>query len=113
MNQKELINRITELELELEYYRSEKTAARSYLALKRFVDENNRVLMDLNLNATKISDKDDKYVERMLKFAKELKDYVSDLEAMEKKIKPETMEKVKQESSSIYEDAMRDNNEGV
>lgn len=104
---KEASKYVDYLEQCLKNYTSEKTIALSYLALKNFVDENNKILSTTKLNKSAISDKDDKYIERMLKFAKEVKEYNENLEQMEKKIKPHVMEDAKKISSSVYEDALR------
>lgn len=100
----ELIKKyVDKLEKDLKAYRSSKTIAKSYLALKNYIEINTELLITLNLNKQNLKDKDDKSIDRIQKFAKEVGEYNNALIEMEKKIAPEDIEDAKKEYGGEYE----------
>lgn len=80
MSDKEYIEQL------LEFFSSLKinqTLIKAYVALKNFVEENAGVVSDLKLDKIKLADKDDRTIDRTLKFSKELPEYFKDLIEME------------------------------
>jgi hypothetical protein len=72
----------------LKEFQSETTKVKSYKALKNFVETNSKVLEELSLSADKMSDKEDKLVERTLKFANEILHYNETLDKLYNSIGP-------------------------
>lgn len=103
---KELKEEIERLKKELEAYRSDKTVARSYLALKQYIDENNKLLVAMNMTETNMKDKDDKLAERANKYSSEILNHIKRLQELEKIATAELIEKEKKEYGSILEEAM-------
>ena len=94
------------LEKRLAGYDSEHTMAKSYLALKHFVESNCKVLQDMQLTEFNMQDKDDKIAERTLKFAKEILSYNEDLESLEKKVSPKTLSEEQKKTGNPLEEAL-------
>lgn len=94
------------LEDQLDNFKAESTRVESYLGLKKIVDDINKALKGATINLTKISDKDDKYMERVLKFADKVDEYNDKLDAMEKKINPDKLEDAKKNYGNVLEEAL-------
>ncbi len=77
------------LEDKLKKFSASTTKVKSYIALKNFIDQNSEALGKVAINSDTISDKEDRLVDRAMKFFKELKDYNSNLDAMREMISPE------------------------
>ncbi len=79
---------VENLESQLQELSTENTVNTAYYALKNFIETNSNVLKTFKLTQAEMSDKDDKIAERGMKFAKELRSYVDDLEKLKEKISP-------------------------
>lgn len=101
--------KIARLERELEAFSLDTVLIKSYLALRGFVEDASDVLKETKVSAAKFNDKDDKMIERALKFADKLDEYNDKLEKMKKKIIPELLEaEEKKQAGSILEKALMD-----
>jgi len=80
---------VEHLENQLQELSTENTVNTAYYALKNFIETNSNVLKTFKLTEAEMSDKDDKIAERGMKFAKELRGYVDDLEVLKEKISPD------------------------
>ena len=96
------------LENKLKEFEIGSTEVESYLALKNFISQGNTLLTKLNFSGDELSDKDDKAVERGLKFADKLLDYNQSLQELYEKIGIERIEEAKDKKkvASAYEAAM-------
>ncbi|MGV8130704.1 MAG: hypothetical protein ACP5N7_01215 [Candidatus Pacearchaeota archaeon] len=106
MKKETLEEKVERLEKELKAYRSETTIAQSYLALKRYVDENNILLGTIEITVNKMTDKDDKLFERSNKYSNEIISHIKHLRELEKMVTVELIEQEKKEYGSILEEAL-------
>lgn len=106
MKKETLEEKVERLEKELEAYRSDKTIAQSYIALKQYIDENNKLLATIKITKINIQDKDDKLVERSAKFSSEVLNYIKRLAELEKMTTIELIEEEKKTFGSILEEAL-------
>jgi len=103
---KEWISYIESLEEKIKCYESKKTIVNSYFGLKKIVDDLNGVMKDgieltpnsgvkvAVISSESLSSKDDKMIDRLFNFIKNLEDYNKQLEGMEKRILPQIKEDV-------------------
>jgi len=96
------------LEKLLYNYRSDQVVTNSYIALKNFIYENNKVISKAVLTEETMNDKDEKFIDRATKYTDKLSDYVKSLLELEDKIKTLSLPKGvnNQEAGSIYEKVM-------
>ena len=96
------------LERKLEALNSEDAEVDSYLALKNFIKQGNKIMRNANFDGDELSDKEDKALERGLKFADKVLEYNDDLKELEEKTGKEKIKKEegKKESASAYEAVM-------
>lgn len=106
MIQETLEQKVDRLERELKAYRSETTIAQSYIALKQYIDENNKLLATIKITKINIQDKDDKLVERSAKFSSEVLNYIKRLSELEKMVTIEVINEEKKTFGSILEEAL-------
>mgnify|MGYP001282652091 FL=1 len=98
------------LQLKLEEFEANTTKVKSFLALKNFITQNNKLLTNYRVSdsADELSDKEDKALERGLKFSEKL-DYLQTLlDKMYGEIGEIPEEQGKQKAASAYEQVMRD-----
>ena len=81
------------LEKKLSNFSSSTTKVKSYIALKNFIEKNSEALSKVDINSATISDKEDKLIDRAMKFFKELDSYITNLEKMGGMISPEEIKK--------------------
>lgn len=96
------------LEDKLSEFSSTSVEVDSYLALRNFVYQGNKLLSELSFDGTELKDKDDKAIERGLKFADKVLDYNQSLSELYEKVGEKKVEeaKGKQKSASVYESVM-------
>lgn len=96
------------LEKQLYFFKSDQVITDSYLALKKFISENNKVISKAVLTHEEMSDKDEKFVDRAMKYTDKLNDYVKSLIELEDRIKTLSLPKgvSNQQAGSIYEQIM-------
>ena len=85
--------------------------ADSYLSLKHFIGQGNKLLKAVNFDGTELGDKDDKAVERGLKFSDKILDHNAALRDLYEKVGGKKIEELeskedKKEVASSYEAAM-------
>lgn len=102
----DLVRENERLRKELEAYRSNKTVAQSYLALKRYIDESNKLLVSIEMTKMNMKDKDDKLSERANKYSSDILNHIKRLQELEKMATIELIEKEQKEFGSILEEAM-------
>ena len=97
------------LEGKLKDFNLDSQKVKTYLSLKNFVEQSSKLLMNFKVedNEDNLSDKDDKALDRGLKFGKEIDDLQSLLDKMYAEIGELPEEKGKQEAAGSYEEAMR------
>lgn len=81
------------LENKLSNFSSSTTKVKSYIALKNFIEKNSEALGKVDINSDTISDKEDRLIDRAMKFFKELDAYIANLEKMAEMISPEEIKK--------------------
>lgn len=93
------------LERKLEAFTDGGTDVDSYLALQNFIKQGNKIMLSADFDAENLSDKDDKAVERGIKFADKVLEYNENLKELEEKIGAERIKAVKgkKEAASAYE----------
>ena len=97
------------MEGRLSEFTADTTIAKSYLAKKRYVDENNRLMMDHNMTSKDLNDKDEKLHDRITKYMNDVVSHCEDLKRMESMVSPEVIVAVeKKESAGKFEKAMGD-----
>jgi cell division septum initiation protein DivIVA len=106
MSKETLEQKVERLEKELKAFRSETTIAQSYIALKQYVDENNKLLSTIKITKINVQDKDDKLVERSAKFSSEILNYIKRLAELEKMVTIEVINEEKKTFGSILEEAL-------
>jgi cell division septum initiation protein DivIVA len=100
-----------QLKKELELYRSENTIAHSYLALKQFIDENNRLMYLMKMTEINMKDKDDKLAERANKYSSDILNHIKRLQELEKMATIDLIEKEKKTYGSILEESLNNDTE--
>lgn len=81
------------LENKLSNFSSSTTKVKAYIALKNFIEKNSEALGKVDINSDTISDKEDRLIDRAMKFFKELDAYIANLEKMAEMISPEEIKK--------------------
>lgn len=79
---KKVIKYLDYLEGKLEEFSSFSTKVKSYEALRNFIDQGNSLLRGCNFHGEELNDKEDKAVERGLKFADKMLIYNSNLDEL-------------------------------
>lgn len=99
---------VDHLEKKLEAFTKGNVEVESYLALANFVKQGNKIMESANFDANNLSDKDDKALERAIKFADKVLEYNQSLSELYEKIGTEKIEKEKgkKQAASSYEAAM-------
>lgn len=98
---------VDELLRKIENFSSDTTLVKSYFALKRFIDENNKLVTELEMDTMNLTEKDDKLHDRVTKYMDNIIEFNKNLSEMEKMINPEVMEaERKKESAGKFEKAM-------
>jgi len=99
---------VKKLEAKLEEFSLRTAKVNSYLSLKNFIEQGNKLLNSYKVSeeATELSDKDDKALERGLKFSEKLSSLQELLDKMYSQIGELPEDKGKIESSSSYEKAL-------
>tara|TARA_R110000765_G_scaffold206318_5_gene311269 strand:- start:866 stop:1225 length:360 start_codon:yes stop_codon:yes gene_type:complete len=97
------------LEGKLKDFTLESQKVKTYLSLKNFVEQSSKLLMNFKVSDKEdnLSDKDDKALDRGLKFGKEIDDLQTLLDKMYAEIGELPEEKGKQEAAGAYEESMR------
>ena len=97
------------LQSKLEEFESKSVKVHSYLALKNFISQGNKLLAGYRVSnsADELSDKDDKALERGLKFAEKLESQQSLLDKMYNDIGELISEKGERVAGSAYEKAIK------
>jgi hypothetical protein len=96
------------LEALIREFSSETTKVQSYKALKSFVESNCKLLKNMDLSDADMASKDDKKIERALKFANELLVYNDTLDKLFEKVAPiMSSERGEKEAASISEEALK------
>ncbi len=100
---------VKSLESKLEEFEAKSVKVQSYLALKNFVSQGNKLLAGYKVSdsADELSDKEDKALERGLKFAEKLEPQQALLDKMYNEIGELVSEKGEREAGSAYEKAMK------
>jgi hypothetical protein len=85
--------------------------AESYLSLKNFISQGNNLLKKIKFDGSELGDKDDKQIERGLKFADKMLDHNAALRDLYEKVGGKKIEELeskedKKEVASSYEAAM-------
>lgn len=108
INNQKVNDYIDYLERKLELFSNNSTRVKSFKALTKFVEENNKVIEGVVLSKEQVSDKDDKFIDRVMKFTDKLPDYIEALDKMAEKIDDEAKaeEEKKQQAASDYEELM-------
>lgn len=99
---------VDELERQLSNFKSEKPIVKSYLTLKRYIEENNKMVDNIDFELSKLSDKDDKTIDRAIKYIDEIMSYNDKLQKMEKMVNPVVLEAETQEAGGILEQALKE-----
>lgn len=97
------------LEKKCEMLNNDTALVDSYLALKNFVIENNKVIKVTKLSEESLKGKDEKYVDRVMKYTDKLGDYIDTLYNFEMKIDEKCIpvnDKKEKQGASVYEQAL-------
>jgi|TARA_R110001583_G_scaffold67531_8_gene193136 hypothetical protein len=101
------------LQSKIEEFDLGSTKVDSYLALRNFIKQGNRLLADYRVvSAEELSDKEDKALERGLKFGEKLESLQSLLDKYYGEIGELPEEKGRQQAGSTYEAVMRERKNG-
>ena len=106
---KKTLKYIEHIEGKLSEFSSLTTKVKSYEALRNFIDQGNRLLRGCNFDGDELNDKEDKAVERGLKFADKMLVYNSNLDELYEMIgSPKDIEKDlnAKEAGSNYEEML-------
>lgn len=79
---------------------------RSFIALRRYVDEHNKLLMKLKVVVVDKRDRDDALSERARKFADEQSEYIKQLEVYERSITSEVLVAEEKQYGSLLEEEL-------
>ena len=120
----EVLRYVQELEDRLKNFESETTTARSYIALKKFIDEMNELIIEGDFKGeNEIEDEKedknkpkkfrrktltDKLIERWFDYMDNIDKYNDKLETLSKKVSPKILEEAKRQSAGILESAVRE-----
>ena len=99
IKEQKVLKYVEYLEKELEAFEADNTLVNFYNGLKKQVDNISTLFNTIEITEASLKDKDDKFFERYFKFLEKSEVIYSNLEKLEKKIKP-IVEKMK-----IREDA--------
>lgn len=121
---KEVLKYVEYLEKQLDGYKSDRSVAKSYLAIKKFVDEMNELIIEGDFqgdsddvilesdqekqNTKKRKSLTDKLIERGFRYIDSIDEYNEKMEIMEKRVNPEIIKEVKKEAGSVLEDVLRE-----
>ena len=119
----EVLKYVEELEDRLKQFESESTTARSYIALKKFIDEMNELITEGDFkgeNETEDENKDgdkskkfkrktltDKLIERGFDYMDNIDKYIDKLEVLSKKVAPHVLEELQRGTAGVLETAIR------
>jgi hypothetical protein len=104
---------VKSLQTKLQEFELGSTKVDSYLALRNFIKQGNKLLSDYKVvSAEELSDKEDKALERGLKFGEKLESLQSLLDKYYAEIGELPEEKGKQQAGSAYEAVMRERKDG-
>lgn len=96
------------LKAKLKIYESEDTHVRSYLTIKKVIDDINKSMSETDLDFKANEEDDTIKLERAVKIAESLSELNDNLEKLEKKISPQKLGEIKQ-YGSLLEEAMAKN----
>ena len=99
------------LKKELALYDSKTTEVNSYLALRRYIDENNKLLMKLDIVSINKKDRDDKLAERAMKYSLEVADYLKSLKELKKDLSDTVILEAEKTYGNMLEEALEDDSE--
>lgn len=94
------------LKKELAAYRVDTLEARSYVAIQRYIEENNKLLMRLKIGSLDKKDRDDILAERARKYSLEMGDYIKMAKELAKGLTSELIENTKKEYAGSLEQAL-------
>ncbi len=97
---------VRSLEVRLEEFESGSTKVDAYLSLKNFIEQGSKLLKDFKIEGDELSDKNDKTLDRGLKFGEKLNDLITLLNSLESQI-GELPDKGERKAGSAYEKAFK------
>jgi len=97
---------LNKLRAEIDALRSNKTVAQSYLALKKYIDENNRLMVSMNMTTLNMKDKDDKLAERANKYSTDILNHIKRLQELERMATIELIQEEEKTYGGSLEEAL-------